>query len=188
MFNKIHRIKYLSLQIKRKKLQVIFECVSVYRTTTYHSAHLPAKCCGENRKMAEKRTHEESGSLTGYLTDVSPIKTSGTGTTRYFTAKFQSSKTEVRRLVSFSPEKHGEYMRSSQQSTPVKITNAKLKVGRNGDVEITTNRSTNLEISNTKLDFKKQILQVTREHATAKLNTLTTENMIVSKFRFEICS
>lgn len=57
----------------------------------------------------------------------------------------------------------------------MKIANAKLKVGGNGDVEITTN----LEISNTKLDFKKQILQVTKEHATPKLDTLTTENMIL---------
>lgn len=163
---------------------------NIYRTTTHHSARVPAKCCGEKcRKMAEKRTHEESESLTGYLTDVSPIKTSGSGTTKYFTAKFQTSKTEVRRLVSFSPEKHGEYMRSSQQSTPVKLTNAKLKVGRNGDVEITTNRSTNLEVSNAKINFKKQIFRVSKEHESAKLDTLTTENMIVSKpCRFFNCS
>lgn len=79
-------------------------------------------------------------------------------------------------------------MRSSQQTIPVKIRKAKLKVGRNGVEEITTNRSTNLEISNSKLDFKKPILQVTKEDATVKLGTLTTENMIVSKLHFEICS
>ncbi|XP_022307563.2 uncharacterized protein LOC111113563 [Crassostrea virginica] len=71
-------------------------------------------------------------------------------------------------------------MRSSQQSTPVKLTNAKLKVGRNGDVEITTNRSTNLEVSNAKINFKKQIFRVSKEHESAKLDTLTTENMIAT--------
>jgi hypothetical protein len=141
----------------------------------------------ETGKMAEKRTHDQS-SLTGYLSDVSPVKTSSNGTTRYFTAKLQSSKSEVRRLVSFTPEKHAEYVRSSQQSTPVKISNAILKVGRNGEIEITTNKSSNLKVSSAKLDFKRRILQISKEPTTAKLDTLTTENMIVSKFHFKICS
>lgn len=132
-----------------------------------------------------KRSHDET-TLSGYLSNVSPVKCSATGTTKYFTAQMQTSKDEIRRLVSFAPEKHAEFMQSSQKNTPIKLTDATVKCGRDGAIEIMTNRRTRIEIAGP-LAFKKKILQLSADEEapnTSKLNELTTENMVVSDFTF----
>jgi hypothetical protein len=47
--------------------------------------------------------------MIGYLHNVSTITTSSNGRTKYFCGTFQTSKTDVKRLVSFQPEKHEKY-------------------------------------------------------------------------------
>ena len=133
--------------------------------------------------MATKRKLEDESTtdhLIGYLTNVSPVRTSASGTTKYFTGKFQTSKTETRRLISFSPEKHAEFVRNSQQTSPVRLMNATQQIGRNGEMEITVNRNSKMDICTRKLDFKRQSCSDVKKNLSEyKLAALVTENMLV---------
>lgn len=138
----------------------------------------------EKRKSPPESETQTNLPITGYLMNVSPVLTSSSGTTKYFTAVLQTGKSESRRLVSFSPEKHPQFVRTAQQDSPIKLTNAKLQVGRTGELEITANRSTQIEVTPEKLTFKKRlVMEESARPTTYTLQQLTKENMVVSFVR-----
>ena len=105
---------------------------------------------------AKRKLSFEDSDVKGYLYNISKIELSANGKTKYFTGTFQSAKSEINRLVSFSPEKHEEFVRASTINKPVKLKNATLSPGRDG-LEIKVNRTTLLEVCTTPLSFTKDL-------------------------------
>mgnify|MGYP003691379455 CR=1 FL=1 len=92
--------------------------------------------------------------LVGYLHNISNVETAQNGHTKYFTGTFQTGKNDLKKLVSFTPEKHGNYVRAANMDTPVKIINSTLSPGKSG-VEILVRRGTVMDLFNEVLNFKK---------------------------------
>jgi hypothetical protein len=89
----------------------------------------------------------------------------------------EPSKTDVKRLVSFQPEKHDKY--STAMTSPVKIIGSRFSPGRNGQIEILCDKNTTLELLNDELPFKKQKVDNTEDQMSEPKNVsdLTGEKM-----------
>ena len=133
--------------------------------------------------MAKRNITDQlkDNSMIGYLHNVSTITTSSNGRTKYFCATFQTSKTDVKRLVSFQPKKHDKYSTAAAMISPVKITGSRLSPGRNGQIEILCDKNTTLELLNDELPFKKQKVDNTEDQMSEPKNVsdLTGEKMTV---------
>ena len=122
----------------------------------------------------------KDNSLIGYLHNISTVTTASNGKTKYFSGSFQTSKTDVKRLISFQPENHAKFSSAAQMTSPIKLTGSRLSPGRNGQIEILCDKNTSLEVLMDELPFKKQKLSQGDQIAEAKnLSDLTTDKMRV---------
>ena len=76
--------------------------------------------------MEEEKTQHQT-SVTGYLHNVSPIRTSNK--TKYFDMQIQTGEDEVKRGVCFSPPRVQEFTKHSNSKSPVKITKFRFDKG-----------------------------------------------------------
>ena len=93
------------------------------------------------------------------------------------------SKSDVKRVVCFTPEKHHKYMSAAALESPVKITGANLSPGKNNTVEVLCGKRSSIEIVTKELAFKKQKTEHHETVAEVKtLEDLKEENVNVSFF------
>lgn len=78
----------------------------------------------QHKKIKLEKTEDN---VTGYIHDVSPVKTSARNT-KYFNASFQTNHNEFHHSVVFSPEKHTSFVQAATNNTPVKICNITKKL------------------------------------------------------------
>ena len=134
-----------------------------------------------------KRSAESDG-LKGYLHNVSGISSSAAGKTRYFVGQLQMSKTDVKKVVVFSPEKHDTYMKASVLQSPVKITGGKLSPGKNEQLDILVGKGATLEVLTEPLMFKKQKIETSAMSEPKNLDSLNKEGLNVSFITFACSS
>ncbi len=81
-------------------------------------------------KMDQKpQTQQEDDSISGYLHNVSPIKTSRKNN-RYFNATLQVSRDEYHNTVVFATEKHDTLNTAATNKTPIKMKNARKTISK----------------------------------------------------------
>ena len=67
-------------------------------------------------------------SITGYLSNVSPVKKARQNNTQFFNATIQDGDTSFQRIVCFTPEKHPSFLAAQkEESNAVKIKDVELK-------------------------------------------------------------
>ncbi len=101
---------------------VILKLIRHYFTTTSFSE--------TKAKMDQKpQTQQEDDSISGYLHNVSPIKTSRKNN-RYFNATLQVSRDEYHNTVVFATEKHDTLNTAATNKTPIKMKNARKTISK----------------------------------------------------------
>ena len=102
-----------------------------------------------------KRSVEENKGISGYLQEISEIKTSKNNN-RYFEGKIQTESKQLQRLVVFTPDKHENYRSAATLGRPVKLINAIMTPNRS-EIEVHVNRRTTMEINPEPLPFKRKL-------------------------------
>lgn len=88
----------------------------------------------QNLRKMEKTDVSENDPIVGYFHGVSPIKTSRKNT-RYFNATVQTARQECHQAVFFTPEKYNSIVTAQKNKTPVKLNNARKKIGKYNLIE-----------------------------------------------------
>ncbi|XP_061163774.1 uncharacterized protein LOC133187078 [Saccostrea echinata] len=96
------------------------------------------------------KIEEEKTSVSGYVQNVSPIRTSRTNS-RYFNAIFQTERNEFNRAACFDVAKHSVLMDASQAHTPLKLLDVQLVPSRidASKSEVLLNHKTKIEVCRT---------------------------------------
>lgn len=90
---------------------------------------------------------EEKPSISGYIQNVSPIRTSRTNS-RYFNAVVQTERNEFNRVACFDIGKHSVLVDASSTQTPLKLSDVQLVPSRldASKSEVLLNHKTKVEV------------------------------------------
>lgn len=103
------------------------------------------------------KIEEEKPSISGYVQNVSPIRTSRTNS-RYFNAIVQTERNEYNRMACFDVGKHSVLVDASTAHTPLKLSDIQLVPSRidASKSEVLLNHKTKVEVCRTlNFNFKK---------------------------------
>ena len=103
--------------------------------------------------------------MTGFLSNVSPVKKARRSNIEYFNATLQSSPSSFQRIVCYDPIKQPSFADAERQAQPVKINNLEIKNSKLKEFEneVKVCHSSSI-IANQKVDFE-PTLSLTDESA-----------------------
>ncbi|XP_056598323.1 uncharacterized protein LOC130421298 [Triplophysa dalaica] len=115
--------------------------------------------------------------ICGYLHGVSPVKLAQKSRNKYFHATIQGSREKFRRVVVFAPDKHEVFIRAEKNKSPVKLTNIKKCVSRDGDdFDVQCGRSTDVII--TDVDFTVKDPPERLKKSVAEINLMAPKQQV----------
>ena len=125
--------------------------------------------------MAKRKlAFENDESLIGYISNVTPVKTSEDGRSKYFKASIQVGKTEHQDMVIFSQEKHENFVKFAELDKPVEIKTPRFKPSRYqaGQIDVIVGGNSDVNISSKKMGFTKIVKPQTNNQLESEMITI----------------
>ncbi|XP_056613837.1 uncharacterized protein LOC130429354 [Triplophysa dalaica] len=116
----------------------------------------------------------EAVCISGYIHDVSPVKTSKRNN-KYFNAVCQNGRDEYHDIVVFTADKHGTFTSAAGNKTAIKMNNVKREL-KNQDYVIMCNRQTTIDVTNLTFEYRKN--KMTTQLTIAQLKEMDSHQMI----------
>jgi len=76
-----------------------------------------------------EKSDDSETPITGYIHSVSPMKTSKKNN-KYFNATIQTAREQYHQAVFYTPQKHSSIQMAERKKTPIKLNNARKKIGK----------------------------------------------------------